>query len=154
MQMHISMVKKFGRAVLLFGHWITFFVDSRWLNWFFFLFTLFPLFVMSTGFYDKCISGDPFLLHSYRVLIGIPYAGRDLINLDRCLRWNQLFSHHVYKLKQQKPVIICDDMNVGWLKSIVLYILKNTFTGRARARRIIINNSWISDMMMRFNVNI
>lgn len=49
----------------------------------------------------------------FLVCVYVPNAGRKLINLDRRLRWNQLFEKHLTGLKARKPVIICGDMNVA-----------------------------------------
>lgn len=49
----------------------------------------------------------------YLVCVYVPNAGRKLVNLDRRLRWNQLFEKHVTALKEKKPVVICGDMNVA-----------------------------------------
>lgn len=49
----------------------------------------------------------------YLVCVYVPNAGSKLVNLDRRLRWNQLFDEHITELKAKKPVIICGDMNVA-----------------------------------------
>lgn len=49
----------------------------------------------------------------FLVCVYVPNAGRQLVNLDRRLRWNKMFEQHVTKLKEKKPVIICGDMNVA-----------------------------------------
>lgn len=49
----------------------------------------------------------------YLICVYVPNAGRKLVNLDRRMRWNELFEAHVTALKQKKPVIICGDMNVA-----------------------------------------
>lgn len=49
----------------------------------------------------------------YVVSVYVPNAGRKLVNMERRMRWNQLFDRHINKLKEKKPVIICGDMNVA-----------------------------------------
>lgn len=49
----------------------------------------------------------------FLVCVYVPNSGRQLVNLERRLRWNKLFQAHVDKLKERKPVIICGDMNVA-----------------------------------------
>lgn len=49
----------------------------------------------------------------YLICTYVPNAGRKLITLPKRLQWNQAFRKHVQQLDQQKPVIICGDMNVA-----------------------------------------
>lgn len=63
----------------------------------------------------------------YLVCVYVPNAARGLVNLDRRLRWNKLFEEHVTKLKENKPVVICGDMNVAHEEIGGFYLDDETF---------------------------
>ncbi|CAG9854918.1 unnamed protein product [Phyllotreta striolata] len=59
----------------------------------------------------RCITAEYekfFLINVY-----VPNAGRKLVTLPKRLKWNEAFKRYVSKLDEQKPVIICGDMNVS-----------------------------------------
>ena len=43
----------------------------------------------------------------------MPNAGRNLVTLPKRLEWNKIFKKFIKELDDQKPVIICGDMNVA-----------------------------------------
>lgn len=43
----------------------------------------------------------------------VPNAGSKLVTLPKRLRWNKKFDEHIKNLDNNKPVIICGDMNVA-----------------------------------------
>uniref|UniRef100_A0A1B0D6X3 DNA repair nuclease/redox regulator APEX1 n=1 Tax=Phlebotomus papatasi TaxID=29031 RepID=A0A1B0D6X3_PHLPP len=49
----------------------------------------------------------------YLVCVYVPNAGRGLVTLPKRLRFDEKFQAFVSKLDQNKPVIICGDMNVA-----------------------------------------
>lgn len=56
----------------------------------------------------------------------VPNAGQKLVTLPKRLEWNKIFKKHVEELDEEKPVIICGDMNVahqeiGTISVLVLF---------------------------------
>lgn len=43
----------------------------------------------------------------------MPNAGQKLVTLPKRLEWNKAFKKFIEELDQEKPVIICGDMNVA-----------------------------------------
>lgn len=62
----------------------------------------------------------------YVVCVYVPNAGRNLVRLDKRMRWDTLFQQHIVNLNKKKPVFICGDMNVSH-NEIGKNILYNTF---------------------------
>lgn len=49
----------------------------------------------------------------YLICVYVPNAGRGLVNLQKRMRWDELFRKYVKQLDAKKPVIVCGDMNVA-----------------------------------------
>lgn len=47
------------------------------------------------------------------VCVYVPNSGRKLVTLPDRLRWNERFQAHLAALNEQKPVIVCGDLNVS-----------------------------------------
>jgi len=83
----------------------------------------------------RCITLE---YESYFVItVYTPNAKRDLSRLEERLVWEQRFSQYVQQLDQQKPVIICGDLNVAHLdidvKNATANIGNSGFTYEERA---------------------
>ncbi|XP_055902748.1 recombination repair protein 1 [Eupeodes corollae] len=49
----------------------------------------------------------------YLINVYVQNSGRGLVNLDKRMRWEELFREYLQKLEKVKPVIIAGDMNVS-----------------------------------------
>lgn len=49
----------------------------------------------------------------YLLCVYVPNAGRKLVNLEKRIRWDQLFRNYLTELNGKKPVIVCGDLNVA-----------------------------------------
>lgn len=49
----------------------------------------------------------------YLLCVYVPNAGRGLVNLEKRMRWDQLFRTYLTDLNGKKPVIVCGDLNVA-----------------------------------------
>ncbi len=52
--------------------------------------------------------GDYYLINTY-----VPNSGNGLVRLDYRMDWNKSLFDHMKKLEQEKPVILCGDLNVA-----------------------------------------
>lgn len=73
----------------------------------------------------------------YVITVYTPNSKRDLSRLEERLVWEQRFAQYVQQLDQQKPVIICGDLNVAHLdidvKNATANIGNSGFTYEERA---------------------